>query len=132
MKYILLLLAVTILTSEKCKKKNKGSHQGKEIVEVITNSKDSNTVPVCVQHKIDSIKKEPRWNPPAQVDEYVYNDKHVFLFSADCCDFFNMLYDSSCKNICAPSGGITGRGDGKCAAFSKTARYVKLVWKDPR
>ena len=75
-------------------------------------------------------KKEIPPNPPLQVDEYLYNGKKVFLFTAPCCDFFNMVYDDSCKAVCAPSGGITGKGDGKCEDFATTAKFVKSIWKN--
>ena len=55
-----------------------------------------------------------------------------FLFSSNCCDQYNVAYDENCKAICAPSGGIAGSGDRKCLDFSSTAKFVKLVWKDPR
>ena len=90
------------------------------------------SVPVCVKNRIEEIKKEPKWNPPAQVDEYSYNGKRVFLFSSNCCDQYNMLYNENCETICAPSGGFTGKGDNKCSDFFNTAKYVKLVWKDSR
>jgi len=86
----------------------------------------------CIQQKIDSIKVQPRWNPPAQVDEYIYNRKRVYLFSSDCCDQYNTLYDEACNYICAPSGGFTGRGDGRCTDFKTAAQFVRTVWKDPR
>jgi len=78
------------------------------------------------------IKQEPVWNPPAQVDEYMYKNKQVFLFSSNCCDQYNMLYDNQCNLVCAPSGGFAGRGDGKCPDFFETAKHIKLIWKDPR
>ena len=84
------------------------------------------------ENRIEEIKKEPKWNPPAQVDEYSYNGKSVFLFSSNCCDQYNMLYNENCETICAPSGGLTGKGDNKCSDFFNTAKYVKLVWKDSR
>lgn len=89
-------------------------------------------IPVCIQQKIEAIKAEPKWNPPAEVDEYLYNGKHVFLFSSNCCDQYNILYDENCEVICAPSGGLTGKGDGKCADFAESAKHVKLIWKDER
>jgi hypothetical protein len=39
--------------------------------------------------------------------------------------------DQDCNYICAPYGGITGKGDGNCADFSD-AKYLRLVWKDER
>jgi hypothetical protein len=92
--------------------------------------KDS--IPVCVRKLIDAGNKNEPSTAPWQVDEYLYNGKKVFLFTAQCCDQFNTLYDISCNVICAPTGGFTGRGDGRCPDFGSTAKFVKLIWKDPR
>lgn len=86
----------------------------------------------CINSKIGRIKAQRKWNPPAEVNEYIYQGKRVFLFSADCCDKFYELYDENCNKICAPSGGISGHGDGKCMDFQSTAQFVRLVWKDDR
>lgn len=111
MKYLLIILIVSSLN--KCDKTKKA-------------------IPACVQQKIEEIKAQPKWNPPAEVNEYIYQDKHVFLFTSNCCDQYIMLYDGSCKYICAPSGGITGKGDNKCSDFYTAAKHIKLIWKDPR
>ncbi len=89
-------------------------------------------IPTCLQQQIDSIKKLPMWNPPATVEQYEYNGKTVFLMSANCCDFFATAIDENCNYVCAPSGGFTGRGDGKCTDFNDKAKLIKLVWKDER
>ena len=89
-------------------------------------------IPSCIQQKIEQIKSEPKWNPPAEVHEYIYNGKTVFLFSSNCCDQFNPVYNDSCNYICSPSGGITGKGDGKCPDFNAETKHVRLVWKDER
>ena len=86
----------------------------------------------CVNRKIAQIKSKAKWNPPAEVNEYLYQGKTVFLFSADCCDQFYELYDENCNLLCAPSGGFTGNGDGKCPDFSTQAKHIRLVWKDSR
>ena len=122
MRIILLLLSFTILASETCDKKKKSSQA----------SSGGQSIPACIQVKIDSIKKLPRFNPPAEVNEYMYKDKRVFLFSSDCCDNFNLLFDENCKYVCAPTGGITGKGDLSCTDFIEKAKLVKLVWKDDR
>jgi len=90
------------------------------------------SIPSCVQLRISEIKIDGRWNPPAEVNEYLYNGKKVYLFSADCCDQFLSLIDSSCNTLCAPSGGITGKGDGKCPDFYQKAQHLRLIWKDDR
>jgi hypothetical protein len=124
MKYLLIMLISTTLMSETCKnKKNAAANDGLVAID---------SIPSCIRQKIDSIKKEPRYNPPAEVNEYSYKGKRAFLFSSDCCDFFNSLFDSGCNYMGAPSGGFTGRGDGKLPDFDKEAKLVKLVWKDPR
>ena len=89
-------------------------------------------LPDCISKKIEEIKSQPVWNPPAQVDEYELNGKRVFLFSSPCCDQYNVVYDEHCNAICAPSGGITGKGDLKCADFAQQAKHIRLVWKDER
>ena len=89
-------------------------------------------IPTCIQKKIDSIKQQPVWNPPAEIHEYEYNGKKVYLISADCCDFFTTAVDENCNYVCAPSGGFTGRGDGKCKDFNQNAKMIKVVWKDER
>jgi len=115
MKYAIFILLLTELMSSTCRK-----------------AQESQTIPSCIQQKIDEIKSQPKWNPPAEVNEYLYNDKHVYLFSSPCCDQYNMLYSEDCTPLCAPSGGFTGRGDGKCADFNEKAKKLRLVWKDDR
>jgi hypothetical protein len=90
------------------------------------------TIPTCIAEKIEAIKREPRWNPPAEVTEYRYNGKRVFLFSSNCCDQYNTVVDERCNYICAPSGGITGKGDRQCTDFAERAELVRVVWKDER
>lgn len=125
MKYLLLLLIGPVMMSQYCKRKS--------IQEGATPNPETRiAVPDCIVQRIDSIRKEPKWNPPAEVNEYIYNGKTVYLFSSPCCDFFNPVYGADCNYVCAPSGGFTGRGDGKCPGFDSTAKFVRLVWKDER
>jgi hypothetical protein len=89
-------------------------------------------IPTCIQQQVDSIKAQPKWNPPAEIDEYVYDGRTVYVVSAPCCDIYNKVVDANCNYLCAPSGGITGKGDGKCKDFQQQAKFVKVVWKDER
>ena len=93
---------------------------------------NKNQLPACINDRIEQIKKQPKWNPPAEVHEYSNNGKRVFYFSSPCCDQYNELYDEDCKYICAPSGGLTGKGDQKCTDFLQQAKHIRLVWKDER
>jgi hypothetical protein len=121
MKYLLLLLAIPCLSASECG--NKKSNAETEVV------KDS--IPSCVRQLIDKSLKEVPPNAPVQVEEYVYHAKTVYVFTAQCCDQYNVAYDDSCNMICAPSGGFSGRGDGKCPGFADSAKYVRIVWKNP-
>ena len=124
MRYLLVLLFLPLFSASECNKKKKNKTADKIVV-----VKDS--IPVCLRKLINDANNEIPPNAPVQIDEYNYNGKTVFLLTAPCCDQFNTLYDDSCKMICSPSGGITGRGDRKCEDFSKNASFVKLVWKNP-
>ena len=48
-----------------------------------------------------------------------YQGRVAYLIISPCCDQFNYLYDAQGRTLCAPSGGITGRGDGRCAEAPK-------------
>jgi len=89
-------------------------------------------IPSCIQARIQTMKEGPKWNPPGEVWEYEYNGRTVYYFSSDCCDQFNSVVDGECNYICAPSGGITGKGDRKCDEFNASAKKIRLLWKDER
>jgi hypothetical protein len=109
---------------------SKGNSSGSS--SYVPDSEVKDSVPPCVRKIINETMKETPPNPPVQVDEYLYNGKKAFLFTAQCCDQFNTLYDENCKRICSPTGGITGRGDMQCTDFSEKAKWVKEVWKSAR
>lgn len=125
MKFLIILAAFITVTAKECSKKT-------NVPELITKETSTEILPSCIQQKIDSIKKQPKWNPPAEVHEYVYNGKTVYLFSADCCDQYNVVYDAQCNYVCAPSGGMTGKGDRKCEDFNTDVKLTRVVWKDER
>lgn len=102
------------------------------IIAACNNSKKDKTpedsLPACVKKDVEAIKKGTMENPPVQIDEYSYNGKRVFLYTADCCDQFNVAYDEHCGTVCAPTGGMEGGGDHKCEDFSVKARFVTNIW----
>lgn len=83
----------------------------------------SDVCPSCLQ----SIKQSS--NPPIEIWSYTYNNQIVYLSKADCCDQYDQLYSRDCSLLCAPSGGFTGKGDGKCSDFYEKATDGKLLWK---
>lgn len=113
MKYWLLLIAIPFLSASDCGKKKA----------------NEDALPACLQELINRTATEEPPTTPLRIDAYTYKDKTVYYVAADCCDFFNMVYDDSCNMICAPDGGITGKGDGKCADFFDEAKLLKTAWE---
>ena len=46
----------------------------------------------------------------------------VYLHMALCCDQYNKAYNADGRYLCAPSGGFTGLGDGRCPAWVRKLR----------
>ena len=113
MKWLIVILLFTLLRSQTCKKAGV-------------------KLPPCIADKIEAIQQQPKYNPSATVYRYLYAGSYVYLFSSNCCDQYNYLYDRDCNIICAPSGGITGKGDSRCSNFKQMATDETLVWKDER
>ena len=88
--------------------------------------------PDCIDELIIKFQNEPVGNPPQSIWRYEYNGEIVYYVPPQCCDQFSILYDSECNFICAPDGGFSGRGDGRCPDFFTNRTNEKLVWKDPR
>lgn len=95
------------------------------------NTTATNDIPTCIETKIQDLKNESVQNPPAKVWKWEVDGQTYFYITSDCCDQYNYLYTSNCEIVCAPDGGLTGEGDGKCPSF--TNEIVKtLVWEDTR
>jgi hypothetical protein len=127
MKYILTLLLIPLFSGSECgKHKVKTGESYQQDLDTLPPG-----MPLCIKKIINNGNKQSPPDVPLEINEYLYQGKKVYLFSAPCCDQFNMLYDENCNVLCAPSGGFTGRGDGKCRDFDSTAKLVKLIWKIP-
>ncbi|WP_345267881.1 DUF6970 domain-containing protein [Nibrella viscosa] len=88
--------------------------------------------PACIVDKINQIKQEAVWNPPAKVFRYEYKGQTVYYIPPRCCDVPSTLLDAQCNYLCAPDGGIDGKGDGKCSDFFNARSGETLVWADSR
>ncbi len=86
-------------------------------------------IPTCIKIKIDSFKIMQKHEQPQRVVEYMYRGKKVYYIVMPCCDFFSEVYDSACKFLGSPDGGITGKGDGKLPDFFTEASKEKLIWQ---
>ena len=43
---------------------------------------DELALPSCIQQKIETLKKEAVWNPPAKIYRYNYQNQYVYFFSS--------------------------------------------------
>ena len=68
----------------------------------------------AVQREIRRLAADPTTTSTLQVVRVEYMGEKAFLVTSPCCDQFNYLYDKNGQVLCAPSGGIAGRGDGRC------------------
>lgn len=91
---------------------------------------DIAALPDWLQARIKLHQTQAVANPPISISQGLYQNKTVYYETSDCCDQFSSLYDENGSLICAPDGGLTGRGDGKCTDFE--GKMLKLVWQDPR
>ncbi|MCU0242547.1 MAG: hypothetical protein MUF51_09005 [Vicinamibacteria bacterium] len=97
-------------------------------------SADQTTAPdgAWLDDLIARLAQAPLAQPPARIIEYEYRGAATYFVPARCCDIPSELYDASGTWLCQPDGGLTGQGDGRCTDFHQTARFLRVVWTDPR
>lgn len=94
--------------------------------------KEDVACPNFVEAKIAELSAKPLQNPAARITAYQYRGQVVYYLVSGCCDQYNMVYDACGRVLCAPDGGISGRGDGQCPDFFAKATNSVEVWRDPR
>jgi len=97
-----------------------------------SNPSSTTDIPEWIDSLIIEFKNQPVGNPPQSIWEYTYRDQTVYYVPPQCCDQFSTLYDFKGNIMCAPDGGFTGNGDGKCPDFFEKRTDEKLIWKDDR
>ena len=89
-------------------------------------------LPPWLQAHLARVNADERHPSVIAVREWPYQGRTVYEIQAGCCDRFNELYDAQGTYLCAPSGGYTGRGDGKCpdavAARETAGDQVRKLW----
>lgn len=90
------------------------------------------TLPGWLTELISRFDSAPVGNPPQSVYRFQYKGQTVYYVPPQCCDQFSTLYDVNGRVLCAPDGGITGHGDGKCPDFFQRRTDGALVWQDAR
>lgn len=85
-------------------------------------------IPDWVKERAALMQKNPAGEA---VREYEYHGQKVYYFLAPCCDQMNDLFDEKGTKLCAPDGGFSGRGDGKCTDFCTSAKPLRTIYEDP-
>lgn len=93
---------------------------------------DQRENPQWIDQLIGKYQSEPVGNPPQSIWRYKYWSQTVYFVPQQCCDMFSTLYDADGNVVCAPDGGFSGSGDGRCPDFFNARTDEELVWKDTR
>jgi hypothetical protein len=88
--------------------------------------------PAWLDQLIQQIENDPVANPPLSVWSYEYNGQVVYYVPSHCCDIPSAVFDAQGTYVCAPDGGFTGGGDGKCSDFFDKRTNEQLIWQDSR
>ncbi len=90
------------------------------------------SMPAWLTTLIQQSEAEPVANPPAFIARYDYNGETVYFVPPRCCDVMAVVYRGDGSIACHPSGGFSGRGDGRCADFLAARRNERIIWRDTR
>jgi hypothetical protein len=89
----------------------------------------SEPVPDWLAGLIQQLEHPPATNPPAFIARYDYHGQVVYYVAPRCCDIPSTLYDAVGTVLCAPDGGLTGAGDGRCPDFIAQKSNEKILWR---
>jgi hypothetical protein len=86
-------------------------------------------LPEWLRIRLADYDAQPRPAAPQAVFEVGYGDGVAYFVLAGCCDQLDPLVDARGVLICYPSGGFTGRGDGKCPGALPPGDKRREVWR---
>lgn len=88
--------------------------------------------PQWVKDLVTHLKSEPVTNPPTFLQKCTVDSKVTYYQSPKAGDQMSVLYDQNGQVLCAPDGGIAGKGDEKCPDYFQTRTDCNYVWTDNR
>jgi len=86
-------------------------------------------LPQWLHIRLADYDAQPGAAAPRAVFEVRYGDGVAYYVQAGCCDQLDPLIDARGVLVCYPSGGYTGRGDGKCPGALPPAADRREVWR---
>lgn len=129
MRVLLLLFSMVVVIAVSCDKDPITPDGSGIIRDTIPAGFDTSRIHPCVLEKIDYLEARGAAADTTAIMQFYYNGQLVYLYFTECCDRYNVLYDSSCQMICLPTGGLSGGGDGSCPDFADRAVYIKKIWQ---
>lgn len=97
-----------------------------------TKNISGNEEPKWIKNLINENERKDIGLAYENIKKCIYQNQIAYYITSPCCDNYNYLYDKNNQVICAPDGGITGHGDGKCPNFSLDKNSCKLIWQYTR
>lgn len=94
-------------------------------------SPSSTSLPEWLRVKIGQYEALPADRAPLGIWRITHNGQPAYYLYSPCCDQHNPLFSAGGKEVCNPSGGFTGRGDGKCPQPMDQGTKATLVWSHP-
>ena len=91
----------------------------------------STSLPEWLRMKIGEFETLPADRAPLGIWRITHNGQPAFYLVSPCCDQYNPLFSVEGSEICNPSGGFTGKGDGKCPKPMDQGTRAALVWSHP-
>lgn len=89
-------------------------------------------VPVPLPPLLQKRTQSAQRLQPQQIWSLNYEGKAAFYVIEGCCDRMNTLHDGAGYARCAPTGGLTGKGDRRCPAPLPPREQMRLVWEQAR
>ena len=86
-------------------------------------------LPEWLRIRLADYDAQPGPAAPRAVFELRYGDGVAYYVKAGCCDQLDPLIDARGVLLCHPSGGFTGRGDGKCPGPLPAPAERREVWR---
>jgi len=86
-------------------------------------------LPDWLRSRLADYDAQPGAAAPRAVYEVRYGEGVAYYVKAGCCDQLDPLVDAHGVLVCYPTGGFTGRGDGKCPGALPPASGRREVWR---
>jgi hypothetical protein len=99
-----------------------------QYIESTVDFRDHND-PVCLDQEKERLRETIGSGQSVQIIRYRFDGAYVYYITPACCDLYGTVLDEQCEAICAPDGGFTGRGDGKCPDFFDKAKDAHQIWQ---